>query len=33
VLDRMILAGPHTKIEPKVSVCEVRQRMGVTAGV
>jgi hypothetical protein len=33
VLDRMILAGPHTKIEPKVSVCEVRQRMGVAAGV
>lgn len=33
VLDRMILAGPHTKIEPKMSVCQVRQRMGVTAGV
>lgn len=33
VLDRMILSGPHTKIEPKVSVCQVRQRMGVAAGV
>lgn len=28
VLDRMILAGPHTKIEPKASVKIVRKRMG-----